>query len=101
FGRTLGAGSLTGRNHNPLWEMSVTIGKPFTSGVIGGVGKSGNDYGALAIDSASGRGGDGGDLYPGDTLASFGKTMLAAVGADPASIDTSINGGKVVSAALA
>jgi len=100
FGRTLGAGSQTGRNHNQNLQTSVTIGAPFKSKVIGGVGQVGNDYGALAIDSSTGKGGAGGDISPPETLASFGKTMLAAVGVDSATIDQNIVSGKVISAAL-
>lgn len=64
------------------------------------VGPVAGDYGALAINSQSGAGAAGGDVAPGSTLASFGKTMLAAVGADAATIDAKISGGKVIPAAL-
>jgi hypothetical protein len=100
FGRTLGAGSLTGRNHNQNHQLSVTVGAPFKSKVIGGVAPVGNDYGAVAIDSSNGKGGAGGDISPPESLASFGKTMLAAVGVDQATIDQNIVSGKVITAAL-
>jgi hypothetical protein len=98
FGRTIGPANTDGRQHNPNHQVSLTIGKPFKGGVIGGVGPVGTDYGALAIDSASGAGGAGGDIGPTDTLASFGKTVLAAVGLDSKSV---IGSGKVVTGALA
>ena len=101
FGRTLGAGSLGGRQHNENHQVSLTIGKPFKSSLIGGVGPSGKDFGALAIDSSTGKGGNGGDINPIETLSSFGKTMLAAVGAESSFIEEAVIGGKVVSAALA
>ena len=101
FGRTLNASTANGRNHNPNHQVSITIGKPFKGGVIGGVGPVGGDYGALAISSASGAGSAGGDIKPTDTLASFGKSMMAAVGVDAATIDSSIMSGKVVQGALA
>jgi hypothetical protein len=103
FGRTLGPSNTNGRNHNPNHQVSIAIGKPFKAGVIGGVGPVANDYGALAIDSKTGAGiaGTGGDIDAGSTLASFGKTALAAVGIDSGTIDTLISTGKVVPAALA
>jgi hypothetical protein len=101
FGRTLGPSNTDGRQHNPNHQVSITIGKPFRGGVIGAVGKVGTDYGALALDSRSGAGGAGGDIEAAGTLASLGKTTLAAVGADASAIDAAISGGKVVPAALA
>ncbi|HEX7841915.1 MAG TPA: hypothetical protein VF469_30805 [Kofleriaceae bacterium] len=101
FGRTLGPSNTDGRQHNQNHQVSITIGKPWKGGVIGGVGPVAGDYGALAINSQSGVGAAGGDVAPGSTLASFGKTMLAAVGVDPATIDAKISGGKVIAAALA
>ena len=103
FGRTLGPSNTDGRNHNPNHQVSIAIGKPFKAGVIGGVGPVASDYGALAIDSRTGAGvaGSGGDIDAGSTLASFGKTALAAVGVDAGTIDGLISTGKVVPAALA
>ena len=101
FGRTLGPSNVDGRNHNENHQVSITIGKPFKGGVIGGVAPVAGDYGAVAINSTTGVGGAGGDVAPTETLASFGKTALAAVGIDAAVIDASIITGKVVPAALA
>ena len=108
FGRTLGPGNNTldnsnGRQHNPNHQVSVTIGKPFKGGVIGGVQNFGGtqDFGAMPVDSASGAGDMAGDLQPIELLASFGKTMLAAVGTDPQVISTVIASGGVVAGALA
>jgi hypothetical protein len=91
FGRTLGPANTDGRNHNPNHQVSLAIGKPFKGGVIGGVGPVGNDFGALAI----------GDIAPTDTLASFGKTVMTAVGIDKGFTDSVITSGKVISEALA
>jgi len=99
FGRTIGPGNIDGRQHNQNHQVSLTIGKPWKGGVIGGVGPVGADYGALAINSQSGAA--GGDIAPPDTLASFGKTALASVGIDPTVIDAAISSGKVVTGALA
>jgi hypothetical protein len=105
FGRTLGQGNTDGRQHNPNHQVSLTIGKPFKGGVIGGITPmmlgSAMDYGALPIDSASGKGTSSGDISAIDTLGSYGQTMLAAVGVDPATIAMQITAGKVVSGALA
>ena len=101
FGRTLGLDSADGRTHNPNHQVSLTIGKPFKGGISGGVGPVAGDFGAVAISSNSGAGGPGGDISPVDTLASFGKTLMAAVGADAATIDASIKSGRVVQGALA
>ena len=91
FGRTIGPGNTDGRQHNPNHQVSLTIGKPFKAGVIGGVGPVGTDFGALPI----------GSIAPTDSLASFGKTVMAAVGVDPAVTDSAIISGKVVTGAIA
>lgn len=100
FGRTIGPGNADGRQHNGNHQVSITIGKPFRGGVMGGVAPVAQDYGATAMSSTTGAGGAGGDIRAIDTLAAYGQTMLAAIGADPSAI-TSPNGtSKVVSAAL-
>lgn len=99
FGRTIGPSTANGRQHNENHQVSLTIGKPFNGGVIGGVTNVGNDYGCTSIDSATG--GKGGDIAAGDTLPSFGKTALAAVGVANDVIDYAIASGTVVTGALA
>ena len=101
FGRTLGPANTDGRQHNGNHQVSIAIGKPFAGGVIGGVAPVAGDYGALSIDSKSGRGVAGGDIAAVDTLASFGKTALAAVGIDAGTIGTTITSGQVIAGALA
>jgi len=101
FGRTLGPDNTDGRQHNPNHQVSIAIGKPFRGGVIGGVGPVQKDYGALAIDSKSGKGTAAGDIPPVQSLASFGRTMMAAVGVDAGAIASDIPAGKVIAAALA
>src|SRR5262249_20205454 len=95
FGRTIGPSNINGRNHNGNHQVSLSIGKPWKGGVIGAVGPVGTDYGALAIDSNTGAGGPGGDISPNNSLASFGKTALAAIGVDAHTIDAAISSGKV------
>jgi hypothetical protein len=101
FGRTLGPDNTDGRQHNPNHQVSITIGKPFRGGVIGGVAPVQKDYGALAIDSKTGKGSASGDITPVQTLSAFGRTVLSAVGVDAAAIATDIPSGKAVAAALA
>ncbi len=101
FGRTLGPGNTDGRQHNQNHQVSLTIGKPFKGGVIGGVAPAGNDYAATAIDSATGASSATGDVTPLQSLASFGQTMLAAVGAPQATLSANVKIGKVVTGALA
>jgi hypothetical protein len=99
FGRTLGAGSLGGRQHNENHQVSLTIGKQFRGSVIGGVRPIGNDFGCTGIDPATG--GIGNGIAAGETLASFGKTALASVGVAGEDIDYAISAGQVVTGALA
>ncbi len=101
FGRTIGPGNTDGRQHNQNHQVSLAIGKPFRGGIVGAVAPVGTDYGATAIDSASGAGKQGGDIAPTDSLASFGKTVLSAVGTDDKTLSDMITFGKVVTGALA
>ena len=91
FGRTLAAVHTDGRDHNPNHQVSLAIGKPFKAGVFGGLVPVGNDFGATKI----------GDIAPSDSLASFGQTVMNAVGVDQATISKSITAGKVITQALA
>jgi hypothetical protein len=101
FGRTLGPGNTDGRNHNPNHQVSFTIGKPFRGGIIGGVGPVAKDYGALPIDSKTGKGSPSGDITAISSLACFGQTVLAAFGVDQATISSQIMSGQVIAPALA
>ena len=103
FGRTLGPGNTDGRQHNPNHHVSVTIGKPIKGGVVGGLVAlpKNMDYGATAIDSSTGQGSAGGDVPALETLGAYGKTLLAALGVDPAVISSQVVTGKVITGALA
>jgi hypothetical protein len=101
FGRTLGQASANGRQHNPNHQVSLAIGKPFRGGVVGGVGPVAADYGALAVDSSTGLGKADGDIAAVSTLASFGRTLLAAIGTSDADQQSLIMQGKVFRSALA
>jgi altronate dehydratase len=100
FGRTLGPGNTDGRQHNENHQVSITIGNPIKGGVVGGLAPIAKDYGATAIDSKTGLSSASGDIAAVDTLASYGQTLLAAVGVDAATIASQINSGKVVSGML-
>jgi hypothetical protein len=101
FGRTIAAANTDGRQHNQNHQVSITIGKPFRGGVVGGIAPLAGDYGALAIDSKTGLASPSGDIAPTQSLASFGQTMLAAVGVDTGVISTDVLAGKVITSALA
>jgi hypothetical protein len=101
FGRTLGPSNTDGRQHNANHQVSITIGKPFRGGVVGAIAPVGPDFGATGIDPMTGAGAPSGGIRAIDSLAAFGQTMLAAVGADPTVISSPSNTAKVVTAALA
>lgn len=100
FGRTIGPGNSEGRQHNENHQVSIAIGKPFRGGVIGGVIPVAKDYGAQNVDSKTGQPTSSGDITANETLGSFGKTMLTAVGIDPSVVTAQISSGKVISPAL-
>ena len=80
-----------GRQHNPNHQVSLTIGKNFNGGIIGGVQQlSTGDFGATDI----------GSVKATDTLASFGKTVMTGVGIDSGVIDYAIVSGSVIQGAL-
>jgi uncharacterized protein DUF1501 len=101
FGRTLGPANTDGRQHNQNHQVSITIGKPWKGGVIGGVAPVMGDYGALPINSKTGQGTPSGDVPAVNTLGAFGQTVLAAVGVPASVISSEINVGPVITAALA
>ena len=82
-------------------QVSITIGKPFKGGIIGGVAPVQSDYGAVNVNPQTGAGSSGGSIQAVDTLAAFGMTMLASIGADPTVITAPQSTGAVVKAALA
>jgi hypothetical protein len=108
FGRTLSTKSrpnnnADGRDHNANHHCSVLIGSAFKSSLIGGVTptQDGKGYQALPINSSTGAGAATGDIPYEETLGSVGKTLCAAVGMDPTTIDAQITLGKVIRPALA
>jgi hypothetical protein len=103
FGRTMSVAhkGTTGRDHLANHHCTVLIGKNVRGSVIGGVAPKAGDYGALPIDSKSGKGDPAGDVAFNDTLGAVGKTLGAAVGVAAAVLDDQITSGIVVGAALA
>jgi hypothetical protein len=101
FGRTLKKNGVAGRDHWASHHVTVMIGKPFKAGVVGGLEPKANDYYATPIDSKTGAKAPGaGDIPFAETLAASAKTLGAAVGVTPATLDRHILGGRVVSGAL-
>jgi hypothetical protein len=98
FGRTLKKNGIAGRDHWGSHHATVMMGKNIKAGVVGGLEPKANDYYATAIDSKTGA--KGGDIAFADTLAAMAKTLGAAVGVAPATLDRYISGGKVVTGAL-
>jgi len=98
FGRSLVQGGDQGRSHWSNHHTAVVIGKPFKSGVIGGLVPIGEDLGASGIDSATGAASSSGDIQVGDTLPSFAKTLGRGLGVPQDYLDENIRGGSGVGA---
>ena len=99
-----------GRTHNQDHECSIMIGKPFKPSVIGGVWPSNKtllqgaaDYGCMPINSSNGMPSATGDVAPVETLSSWAKTVMTAVGVAPDQVTASITdtNAKVINGALA
>ena len=101
FGRTLGKKGTAGRDHNLNHHAMMIIGPHVQAGVYGGVAPSGNDFGATSIQSDTGEGGDGGDIPQDETLQAAAKTLATVTGVTPERVELRVDGGKVISAAVA
>jgi hypothetical protein len=101
FGRTLGKKGTQGRDHNLNHHVMMICGPAVQPGVYGGIKPSGNDFGATSIDSATGLGGDGGDIPEDETLEAAAKTLATVVGLSPDRVELRVDGGKVIQAAVA
>lgn len=100
FGRTLAQKGTAGRNHNLNHHVMMISGANVNPGVIGGIARSGNDFGATGIDSISGAGDDNADIPANETLEGATKTLGCALGISAERVDTRINNGRVIQAAL-
>jgi len=98
FGRSLAQGGDQGRSHWSNHHTAVVIGKPFKSGVIGGLVPIGDDLGAAGIDSATGNASASGDIPVADSLPSFAKTLGRGLGVPQNILDDNIRGGSGVGA---
>jgi len=102
FGRTLARKALAGRDHWPRHAVSLLIGSGIKPGIVGGLAPLDDDFTSIGIDSTSGRGVESGaDIPYEETLSAVGKTIGAAVGIPRAALDSAIESGKVIGAALA
>lgn len=103
FGRTMAVSheGTSGRDHNGNHHTTLMFGRNLRGGVVGGVHPVGADYGAMAIDAATGQASASGDIPAAAGLAAMGKTLGAAVGLSDAVVEANITGGQVVTGALA
>jgi len=101
FGRTFTQNE--GRDHNMHHNVMMLHGPGIAGGVIGGLEKHDQDYGAMSIDPNSGEGvaNGGGGIDIDDTLASAGKTMGHALGITEEDLDLMLEPGQVVHSAFA
>lgn len=100
FGRDLVHKPGGGRDHNPNHHAMMIIGDGVKPGVVGTLAPVGSDFGATAIDSSTGQGGDNGDIPEDETLEAAAKTLASACGVPEATLDERIVGGKVIRAAI-
>ena len=101
FGRTLKRNTRGGRDHNGNHHAMLIFGPKIRGSVIGGIAPDGRDFSATAFDSQSGAALATGDVQPLESLESAAKTLGTALGVSSAVLASRIQGGKVISAALA
>jgi hypothetical protein len=101
FGRTLKRNADGGRNHNQNHHVMMMFGKHVRGGVIGGVQAMEGDFGATAIDSATGKSSASGDIGPLSSLESAATTLGAALALPDERVAKRITGGKKVRSAVA
>lgn len=100
FGRVLVSDG-SGRAHHGGHCAGFIIGKNVKAGVVGGLSQpSPNNFVASSLSSTTGLPDASGDVPFGDLLGAYGKTLAAAVGVSSATIDASIDKGKIVRSAL-
>ena len=58
------------------------------------------DFQAMPIVAATGAPGGASDVQPSESLASFGKTMLASIGVDSGTVNSLVTTGSVISGVL-
>ncbi len=100
FGRTLGKLGTEGRDHNLNHHVMMMSGPRIRPGISGSIVPNGNDFGATAIDSATGQGHDDADIPADETLEAAAKTLATAVGVPADRVDVRIQRGKVIRAVL-
>lgn len=100
FGRTLAKKGTEGRDHNLNHHVMMICGPKVRPGVVGSIVPTGNDFGATAIDSATGKGIDSGDIPADETLEAAAKTLGTAIGMPADRLDLRISGGKVIKSVI-
>lgn len=100
FGRTLGARGTTGRDHLSAHHVTYAAGVNVRAGVYGGLSKTSRDFGAMPIDSRSGRASADGDVTRDLHLGTVGRTLAALVGVDETSVAAKITSGVTLAAAV-
>jgi Protein of unknown function (DUF1501) len=100
FGRTLKRNAGGGRNHNQNHHVMMMFGKNVRGGVVGGIEPVAGDFGAAAIDSATGSASASGDIDPLSSLESAAKTLWSALELPAERMQVRIAGGKAVRAAI-
>ena len=101
FGRTLGSRNSAGRDHNLNHHAMMISGAGVGAGVYGGIAPVGRDFGATAIDAATGASVEKGDIPEDETLESAAKTLATVVGVPSDRLDLRIDGGRVIAPAVA
>lgn len=99
FGRTLSTRGTDGRDHNRGHHVTVMMGSGIRGSVIGGLERTGVDYRCTSIDPETGA--PEGKVSYENTLGSMAKTMGTALGISAERLDTEINLGRPIKAALA
>lgn len=102
FGRTMSLQrkGLNGRDHNANHHCMVIVGDSIEPGVIGGIAPAGNDWGATAINAATGASDEAGDIPYEQTFHSAAKTLGCALGIPVAQLDELVALGQPVPAAF-
>ena len=101
FGRDLMRKGRRGRDHNGRHHCTVLVGDGIVPGVYGGLRDKGADMEAAAIDSATGRASESGDIPHEETFQSMAKTLGVGLGVSRERLDEAIEGGRVLEPALA
>ena len=96
FGRTLGKKGTEGRDHNLNHHVMMMTGPSVRPGVYGGIIPVRSDFGAEAIDSATGLANPAGDITTSESLEAVAKTLGRSIGIPTSRLDIRINRGRII-----